>query len=102
MPEEGKKYFLDDFFRIMSRNAKRDCVAEKRIAKLLKELHHLAFDLRRCRRKRRLSDGWKRQPGDRIARRHMLGSLKCIFYSSRFCSRFFERFFLELPRELPA
>ena len=73
MPEEGQEYFLDDFLRIVHRNSKRECIAEKRVAKLLKELHDLALDLRGRLRKRRVTDCWERQTVDRILGRHGLG-----------------------------
>src|SRR5580700_5784353 len=89
MPEQGQEHFLDNFLRIMHGNAQRECVAEKRITKLLKKLDDLTLDLRGIARKRRVSDGWERQPVDRIRWRHVLGSLNCIFHSTHFRSRFF-------------
>src|ERR1700677_3949971 len=74
MPEQGQEHFLDNFLRIMHGNAQRECVAEKRVTKLLKKLDDLTLDLRGLRRKRRVSDGWERQPVDRIRWRHRLGS----------------------------
>src|ERR1700721_2911096 len=70
MPEQGQEHFLDNFLRIMHGNAQRECVTEKRVTKLLKKLDDLTLDLRGIPRKRRVSDGWKRQPVDRIRWRH--------------------------------
>lgn len=53
MPEEGDEHFLRDFFRIMHAYAERKDITEKRIAKLLEQLHNLAFNLRRLHRKRK-------------------------------------------------
>jgi hypothetical protein len=46
MPEKGQKCFLNDFFGVMHRDTERMCVAKQRIAKLVKELHDIALDLR--------------------------------------------------------
>src|ERR1700722_8566936 len=89
MSKKRQKYLLDDFLCIVHGNAQRECIAEKRVTKLLKEFDDLTLDLRGLRRKRRLSDGWERQPVDRIRWRHMPKSLQCIFHFARFCSRLF-------------
>src|ERR1700685_1147889 len=100
MSEEGQEDLLDDFLRIMDRNSKRECITEKRVAKLIKELHDLALDLRGLCRKHRVSGVWERQRVERIFGRHMLGSLECIFHFPRFCSRFFEAPLFSSPQTL--
>src|SRR3984885_8905899 len=100
MSEEGQEDILDDFLRIMDRNSKRECITEKRVAKLIKELHNLALDLRGLCRKRHVSGVWERQRVDRIFGRHMHGSLKCIFHFPRFCSRFSETPLFSSPQTL--
>lgn len=45
MPEQGQEHFLDDFFRVMHGNAKGEDITQKRIAKLVKQIHDLALNL---------------------------------------------------------
>jgi ribosomal protein S2 len=59
MSEEGQEDFLGDFLPIMRGNAKRECITQKRVAKLLKELHDLTRNLRGLRRMRRFSGVWE-------------------------------------------
>src|SRR5271170_2859054 len=88
MSKKRKEHVLDDFFRVMHRYAKREGITEQRIAKLLKELHHLALEVRRLCRKGSVSGVRERQIVDPI-RRHRRESLyKYIFLSPQFCSTF--------------
>jgi hypothetical protein len=84
VPEEGEKNFLCDFLRVMHRYAKRERITEKRIAKLLKKAHDLAFDLRRLRRRRHYSDAWEAQLDDRFCGRqsHRPCNIYSIFLAS--------------------
>jgi hypothetical protein len=75
VPEQREEHFLRDFFRVMQGHANRQYVAEKRIAKLIEEVHYLAFDLRRLRRRWRGSRSRKRQRGERIYRTNTHGFL---------------------------